>query len=124
MKTKKNKLERLKELEKRDREELLGQKAYLERILEASNKRIENLLLIEDSVRSNSLEKSQEIISLKSKIKKQKKKHKRKLQKKELEYTRQIHLLKSELYDRIILGSTRSEDLKKVIGITSFTKTS
>jgi len=113
-----------KEQEDFDKQELLGQKEYLEMINEANIKRIANLLEMDKSVRSNSIEKTEQIAHLRLKLKKRKRKFKNKLQKKELEYIRQIHLLKSELYDRIIAENTGSEELRKIIEISEYTRIS
>jgi hypothetical protein len=122
MNKKKISTENWKDLEQQDRELLLGQKEYLEMINAAQEKRIEGLLVIESSVRSRMIELGNENEKLRIVAKIQKKKHKNKLRKMELEYIRQIHLLKSELYDRIIAENAGSEELKMIIGITERAK--
>jgi hypothetical protein len=122
-KTKKMISDNWRELEQQDRQSLLGQKEYLEMVNAAAEKRIADMLIIESSVRSRMIELGIENDRLRAIAKIKKKEYKNKLHKLELEYIRQIHLLKSELYDRIIINNAGSDELKKVIEISSYTKT-
>ena len=102
--------------------ELLSQKEYTESLNEANIKRISDLLDMTMIANSKVRELIELNSNLKQKIKTKKRKHKNKLQKMELNYIRQIHLLKSELYDKIIQQNSGSEELRKIIEIYPYVK--
>jgi hypothetical protein len=113
-------LKEMLKLDELDKQELLNQKEYLEDITMASNKRISELLEYTIAIKENARELYSMVEELTFKAKNSKRKYKNKLRKQELEYIRQIHLLKSELYDKIISDNTNSKELKTVIDINDY----